>query len=360
MIEQAYEFRMDGAPVSCAPYGNGHINHTYLVTDSTGRQYILQRINRAVFRDPESLMANVSKITAHLLQTTGDPRRVLSLVPTRDNLEWLVDGDGEYWRLFHFIKNSVCFETADTADIFRESAVAFGRFQRQLADFPAHTLNETIPRFHDTPMRFSALRAAIGADARDRVKDAREEIAFALEREQYGATLVNLQSSGDLPLRVTHNDTKLNNVIFDRDTLKAVCVIDLDTVMPGLSVNDYGDSIRFGASSAEEDEPDLSAVNFVFPLFEAYTDGFLSACGGSLTVREVERLRDGAKMMTLECGTRFLTDYLSGDTYFHINYEVQNLNRCRTQFKLVKDMEARWDEMQESILRIYRGIISKT
>jgi len=356
VIEQAYKFRTDGDPVSCAPYGNGHINSTFLLTVSTGRQYILQRINQSVFREPESVMKNVSKITAHLHKTAGDPRRVLTLVRTKDDLEWLVDSGGEYWRLFNFIDDSVCLDTADTVEIFRESAVAFGLFQRQLSDFPAHTLIETIPHFHDTPARFAALRAAAGADARSRAKGVKAEIEFALEREPYASTLTDLQSLGDLPIRVTHNDTKLNNVIFDRNTRKALCVIDLDTVMPGLSVNDYGDSIRFGASSAAEDEPDLSRVNFIFPYFEAYTDGFLSACGESLTACEVERLRDGAKMMTLECGTRFLSDYLSGDIYFHINYERQNLDRCRTQFKLVRDMEARWDEMQESVLRIHGGV----
>ena len=353
MIAQAYEFRMEGEPVSYAPYGNGHINRTYLLSGSTGRQYILQQINRTVFRDPESLSKNLSAVTAHLRKTAEDPWQVLTPIPTKAGGEWLVDEQGEYWRLFHFIKDSVCLDTADTPEIFRESAVAFGQFQRQLADFPAQTLVETIPHFHDTPMRYSALHTAIESDDCGRAESVRAEIEFALEREPYAATLTNLQASGDLPIRVTHNDTKLNNVIFDANTRKAICVIDLDTVMPGLSVNDYGDSIRFGASFAEEDEPDLSKVNLVFPYFAAYTDGFLSACGGSLCECEALHLRDGAKMMTLECGTRFLTDYLSGDTYFHINYESQNLDRCRTQYKLVRDMEARWDEMQESIMRIY-------
>ena len=352
MIKQAYEFRIDGEPVSCTPYGNGHINLTYLLVDSTARQYVLQCINKAVFHDPEAVMTNVSAVTAHLRKSAESPRHVLTLIPTKGDREWLVDEAGEYWRLCDFINDSVCFDTADTLETFRESAVAFGRFQGRLADFPAHTLIETIPHFHDTPWRFSALHEAIKADPCGRVKSVRREIEFALAREPYASTLTALLSAGDLPLRVTHNDTKLNNVLFDRHTRKALCVLDLDTVMPGLSITDYGDSIRFGASSAAEDERDLSKVNFVFPLFEAYTEGFLSACGESLTDCEMSHMRDGAKTITLELGIRFLTDYISGDVYFRIHYEGQNLDRCRTQFKLVEEMEKYWDEMQKSILRI--------
>lgn len=350
MIEQAFKFQIRGKPVSCDPYGNGHINRTYLLADSSGERYILQKINRNVFRDPESLMKNLAAVTAHLRKKSESPREVLSLVPAMDGGEWLVDTEGEYWRLFGFIENSVCLEKASAED-FRESALAFGRFQRRLADFPAHTLAETIPRFHDTPLRYSALRAAIDADVFGRAKDARHEIEFALEREAYASTLTGLQASGDLPLRVTHNDTKLNNVLFDRDTRKALCVIDLDTVMPGLSVNDFGDSIRYGSSSAAEDERDISKVEFLPELFEAYTGGFLSACGESLTECEILHLRDGAKMMTLECGVRFLADHLSGDAYFPARRDGHNLDRCRTQFKLVKDMEAHWDKMREIVSR---------
>ena len=351
MIEQVFQFRTDGKPIFCTPYGNGHINRTYLLVDSTARQYILQKINQNVFRDPESLMRNIAAVTAHLRKTVVSFREVLSLIPTLDGGEWLVDPDGEYWRMYQFISDSICFEKADRPEDFRESGAAFGRFQRQLADFPAQELVETIPGFHDTPMRYSALRAAIEADICGRKREVLREIEFALDREGWATTLTSLQTSGDLPLRVTHNDTKLNNVLFDRDTRKALCVIDLDTVMPGLSVNDFGDSIRYGASSAAEDERDISKVRFLLPLFEAYAEGFLSACGESLTKCEVDHLPEGAKIMTLECGVRFLTDYLSGDTYFATHREGHNLDRCRTQFKLVADMESCWDEMSGIISR---------
>ena len=349
MIEQAFQFQTDGGPIFCAPYGNGHINRTYLLVDSTARQYILQKINKSVFHDPESLMRNIFAVTAHLRKTAGSFREVLTLIPTLDGREWFTGGDGETWRLYQFVSDSVCLERAETSADFRESAVAFGQFQKKLADFPAQTLSETIPHFHDTPARYAAFHAAVGADALGRAKDVSREVEFALAREAYASTLTNLQASGGLPLRVTHNDTKLNNVLFDRETRKALCVIDLDTVMPGLAVNDFGDSIRFGASTAAEDERDLTKVSLSLPLFEAYAEGFLSACGESLTACERAHLRDGAKMMTLECGVRFLTDYLSGDTYFKTSRDGQNLDRCRTQFKLVKDMELNWDEMRRLI-----------
>ena len=351
MIEQATQFKTDGDIIFCTPYGNGHINNTYLIVDSTAREYILQKINKSVFRKPELLMKNIAAVTAHLRKTAENTRQVLSLIPERNGGEWLVDEDGEYWRMYQFVTDSICFDKVTTPDDFRESAMAFGLFQRRLADFPAHTLTETIPNFHNTPVRFKAFSDAVKQDVCGRAKEAGREIEFVLQRESYTSTLTNLLQSNDLPLRVTHNDTKLNNVLFDRDTRKALCVIDLDTVMPGLSVNDFGDSIRFGATSAAEDERDLLKVNFVPKLFEAYVHGFLSACGKSLTQCEVSHLCDGAKMMTLECGMRFLADYLSGDVYFATHREGHNLDRCRTQFKLVADMEKHWDEMQKIVQR---------
>ncbi|MDR1692691.1 MAG: aminoglycoside phosphotransferase family protein [Oscillospiraceae bacterium] len=349
---QAYRFQIGGKPVSCKRYGSGHINGTFLLEDSAGAKYILQRINKNVFRDPAALMGNIAAVTEHLRSRTDNPREVLSLVPTEDGKLWLTDAGGETWRVYRFVTGSLSLDKAETPDDFRESGFAFGRFQRLLADFPAHTLTETIVKFHDTPSRFAALRDAIGKDTHHRVRDAGREIEFALGREKYAKTLVALQDSGDLPLRVTHNDTKLNNVLFDRDTRKALCVIDLDTVMPGLSVNDFGDSIRFGASTAAEDERDLRKVSFSPTLYRAYAGGFLSACGESLTRCEIDSLPDGAKMMTLECGVRFLTDYLSGDSYFQTHREGQNLDRCRTQFKLVSEMEGSWDTMKKIIKEV--------
>ena len=345
IIHQAYQFQTDGKPIFCTPFGKGHINFTYLLVDATARQYVLQKINKHVFKNPESVMKNISAVTTHLRQIAQSLREALSLVPTVDGQDWLVDQDGEYWRLYTFISDSICLQKAGNSAEFRESGWAFGHFQCSLVDYPADTLAETIPDFHHTPMRFAALHAAIAADAFDRVKTVEKEIMFALEREAYASTLTKLAAAGSLPLRVTHNDTKLNNVLLDRETRKALCVIDLDTVMPGLSVNDFGDSIRFGANAAAEDEPDTAKAVFLLPLFEAYTEGFLSAFGRSLCACEKEHLRDGAKMMTLECGIRFLADYLSGDTYFRTSRDGQNLDRCRTQFKLVADMEACWDQM---------------
>jgi len=351
MIEQAYRFQLNGEPVSCTAYGNGHINSTYLLTDSSGSQYILQNINKNIFHDPESLMKNIAAVTTHLQRKGLSAREVLTLVPTVDSRLWHVDADGVYWRIYHFIEDSVCLEQAGTQDEFRESGVAFGNFQRQLADFPAHTLIETIPRFHDTPNRYAMLHAAVNADSHGRVKEAMQEIEFALLYEDYADTLIRLQNSGEMPLRVTHNDTKLNNVLLDRHTRKTLCVIDLDTVMPGLSVNDFGDSIRFGASTGAEDERELDKVQFSLQLYEAYADGFLSACGESLTQCEKEHLRDGAKMMTLECGVRFLEDYLSGDKYFRTSRSSQNLDRCRTQFKLTAEMDKKWSQMKDIVCK---------
>ncbi|MCL2254361.1 MAG: aminoglycoside phosphotransferase family protein, partial [Lachnospiraceae bacterium] len=239
-----------------------------------------------------------------------------------------------------------CLQMAGTEADFAESGYAFGRFRQMLNDFPADSLYDTIPRFHDTPLRYQQFHEAIKNDAFGRVKNVSPEIDFVLKHEEYAGKLLSLQEKGELKLKVTHNDTKLNNVLLDRCTRKALCVIDLDTVMPGLLVNDFGDSIRFGATTAPEDERDLTKVNFSLPLFSAYTKSFLNACRDSITGSEREYLCDGAKMMTLECGMRFLGDYLNGDIYFRIKREEQNLDRSRTQFKLVEGMEKTWDEMQ--------------
>ncbi len=346
-IQQIHQFRLGGAVVHLSRFGNGHINDTYLVVVDTGQEYVLQRINQSVFKDARAVMENIAAVTAHLRATAHTPREVLALVPTVQGAMWLEDEAGAFWRLFNFISDSVCLEKAETPEDFFESARAFGRFQKQLEDFPAHTLHETIPDFHNTPSRYAQLKAAISADARGRVKETQKEIDFALGREDFAHTLVDAQRSGELPLRVTHNDTKLNNVLFDRPTRKALCVIDLDTVMPGLSVNDFGDSIRFGASTAAEDERDLDKVRLSLPLFEAYAKGFLEVC--SPTPGELRHLTTGSIMMTLECGVRFLTDYIAGDTYFHTQREGQNLDRCRTQFKLVAEMERNKDAMARII-----------
>jgi len=359
VIEKAAEkltyFKLDGEPILCRRFGQGHINDTYLVADDTARLYVLQKINGHVFTDPLMVMNNILAVISHLARKDEPNRGMLALVPALDGKLWHVDAGGEYWRIYSYIADSICYQSATGLDMFRECGYAFGTFQRKLADFPMHTLGETIKGFHDTPARYKTFKSALGADACDRVKDAAPEIDFVLERESRAGALVARQAEGALPLRVTHNDTKLNNVLFDRWTGKSLCVIDLDTVMPGLSVMDFGDAIRFGASTADEDERDLDKVSLSMELFSTFTEGFLNACGADLTRAEVESMCDGAHIITLEIGMRFLTDYINGDVYFKTAYAEHNLIRCRTQFKLVADMEARWDEMQKTIGGLYKA-----
>ena len=343
MLNICGKFQTKGAALSCEPYGNGHINATYLVkTDE--EQYILQRINHHIFQDVPGLMRNVERVTAFLAEKDPDPRHSLHLVPAKDGAAYL-EAEGEFYRMYDFVHDSICLDAPETDEDFYQSAVAFGSFQRQLADFPANELSETIPRFHDTPNRYRALRAAIEKDALGRAASCREEIEFALAREADAAVMINLLAAGELPLRVTHNDTKLNNVMLDAKTRRPLCVIDLDTVMPGLAANDFGDSIRFGANTGAEDEKDLKKISLSLARYEAFARGFLEACGKALTPKEIETLPWGAKLMTLECGVRFLTDYLEGDTYFRIHRPEHNLDRTRTQFALVADMEKKWTQM---------------
>ena len=349
MTEQVLKaFSLDSKSVSCERYGCGHINVTYLVVTESGRRYILQKINNNIFKDVPGLMGNIAAVTKYLRKIISAPRGVLTLVPTTDGADYLQYEDGSFWRVYDFVEQSLCLQAPESADDFYQSAVAFGTFQQQLKDFPAETLCEVIPNFHNTVDRYRIFKEALAADVCGRAASVKAEIEFALAREQEAGTLVNMLAEGKLPLRVTHNDTKLNNVMLDETTRKPLCVIDLDTVMPGLSLYDFGDSIRFGAATAAEDEKDLSKMVMDINLFATYTKGFLSACPG-LTENERDMLPMGAKLMTLECGVRFLTDYLSGDTYFRTHYEGQNLDRCRTQFKLVADMESKWEDMKRIV-----------
>jgi len=345
------QFDLDGKAVSCEPYGSGHINKTYLVQTDRGRQYVLQRINSSVFKNVDALMDNLEAVTSYLQQQADDPRKVLRLVKPKCGMSYLHHADGSSWRVCEFVDGAICLQLPETPADFYESAVAFGGFQQRLKDFPAATLVETIPNFHNTRDRYRIFRETLEKDPMNRAKAVQAEIAFALEREAEAATLVELLEAGKLPLRVTHNDTKLNNVMLDAKTRKALCVIDLDTVMPGLSLYDFGDSIRFGAATAAEDEQDLDKMEMRLDLFEIYTRGFVTACPG-LTDLELELLPLGAKLMTLECGVRFLTDYLDGDHYFATHRPGQNLDRCRTQFKLVADMEGKWEQMNQIVKEI--------
>ncbi len=329
-------------------YGNGHINTTYLISSSPN--YILQKINTTIF-DPDQVMENIALITEHLrakiVAAGGDPNReTLTVIPTSDGKPYYRDENGDCYRLYFFIERAVCYETADTPELFAASAHAFGKFQNMLADFPSEKLHETIPHFHDTGDRLRQFKEALAANKSGRAKDVQAEIDFVLAREADTTVVTDAIAAGLVPVRVTHNDTKLNNVMLDEKTGEGICVIDLDTVMPGSLLYDYGDSLRFGASTGSEDEQDLSKISFDLTYFEAYTDAFLAEVGPSMTRKEVELLPFGAKLMTLECGMRFLADHINGDTYFRIHRENHNLDRCRTQFKLVADMESKMDEMK--------------
>lgn len=350
-------FDIKGKVIFFETYGSGHINETYYIivrNNIDNEEYVLQRINTKVFKDPDKLMENYTGVTEFLrkkiVQNGGDPKReTISIVKTKDGQNYHRDDMGGCWRLLIFVKDSISYDKVENPKQFYDSAVAFGNFQRLLAEYPADTLHETIPNFHNTPERLRIFKEALAADIYGRAKEVREEIDFVLAREEFMGTLERAHKEGKLPLKVTHNDTKLNNILFDKNSGEAICIIDLDTIMPGYSVNDFGDSIRFGATTALEDEADLSKVSFDISLYELYVKGFIEGASGGLTDIELEMLPIAAVMMTLECGMRFLTDYLSGDTYFRISREKHNLDRARNQFKLVRDMEEKLSEMREIV-----------
>ena len=357
-VLSAYDF--PATLLGATRYGQGHINDTFCVVcqpqEGDAIRFILQGLSSAAFPHPEELMENFVGITSFLREKIvaagGDAmRETLSLVATRDGKPFYTDSNGKVWRLTPFIENTDCFQKA-TPELFEASARAFGRFQRMLGGYPAETLHETIVNFHNTEDRFAKFEAALKADKHGRAADILPEIQFVLDRRADCSVALDALRSGKLPLRVTHNDTKLNNILIDRASGEGICVIDLDTTMPGLAINDFGDSIRFGANHSAEDEKDLTKVNFDIDLYEAYTRGFIQGAQGSLTEGELEYLPWGARLMTLECGIRFLTDYLDGDHYFRIHYPEQNLDRCRTQFKLVRDMEEQFDAMH-AVVRKY-------
>ncbi len=348
----AYDF--GGEIVSIEPYGGGHINDTFLVVTDRGEEWVLQRINGYVFPNPEQIMENIIGVTnfiaKKLIRAGEDPDRgTLTVKETKTGRFHYVDRDGNFWRVTKNIPNTTAYEFADSVERLYESGAAFGRFQKMLADYPADTLYETIPHFHDTPARFEQLMTAVREDRAGRLGEVGAEIAFAKAREADCGALTELLQKGELPLKVTHNDTKMSNVLLDNETGKAVCVIDLDTVMPGLAAFDFGDSIRAGATTAAEDEADLEKVHFSLPFYKAYAEGFLGEAGASLTEREIKTLPIGAKLMTLEVGMRFLADYLNGDVYFKTDYPEHNLVRARNQFKLVSEMEQHIDEMNEIV-----------
>ncbi|MGB7266222.1 MAG: aminoglycoside phosphotransferase family protein [Terracidiphilus sp.] len=348
----ARQFQFHGEVSSFAPHGNGHINDTWLVTcngTATPARYILQRINRKVFHNPAAVMQNIERVTARLAAQSAaesdGARRALELIPAQDGRNWHVDLDGETWRAYCFIQNARTYETVTSADQAFQAATAFGRFQQQLAGLPPPRLHDTIPDFHSTPKRFMALQQAIAANAANRAALVQPEIEFALTRQSITSVLLD----AGLPERITHNDTKFNNVLLDDQTGQAVCVVDLDTVMPGLVLYDFGDMVRTTTSPAGEDERDLSKVTMQFPMFEALVRGYLEAAGGFLTAAEKQYIAFSGKLITFETGIRFLADHLAGDTYFKVHREGHNLDRCRTQFKLVESIEQQEEKMNRLV-----------
>jgi Ser/Thr protein kinase RdoA (MazF antagonist) len=354
------QFQIEGQYLSTERVDSGHINDSYAVKfrqdDGECRRYLFQRINHQVFRSPEKLMENIEAITTHLrnkiLTAGGDPRReTMTLIPTAGGRTLCQMPNGEYWRAAIFVERARTYDIAQSLDHVYSAAHAFGRFQQLVSDFSADRLHETIPDFHHTPKRFGALVQAIERDVENRAHAVGKEIEFVMRRADETSILQELLEAGRLPRRVTHNDTKFNNVLIDDETGQGICVIDLDTVMPGLSLYDFGDAVRSGANPAAEDERDLSQVTLDLEIFERFAAGYLEAAGGFLTPLEVEYLPFSAKLMTLECGMRFLTDHLNGDVYFRIHRPGHNLDRCRTQFKMIEDMEAQYGEMERIVSR---------
>ena len=356
--QAAAAFAFDRPAGEAERFGAGHINDTFAVwAADRSKRWILQRINTDTFTDPAGLMENVTGVTAYLrrqiIERGGDPdRETLNVIPTLDGKPYYTDTEGGAWRAYIFVEGTVCLQKVENERDFYTAAETFGNFQNQLAGYPAATLHETIARFHDTPNRYANFEKALAADVMGRAKDVGPEIAFIRAREADCRVLVDQLAAGVLPLRVTHNDTKLNNVLIDQETGKGICVIDLDTVMPGLSAYDFGDSIRFGANDCAEDEPDQSKVHFSLHLYKVFAEGYLAAAGSAMTEAERRSLPWGAKLMTLECGIRFLTDYLEGDHYFKISRPAQNLDRARTQFTLVQGMEREFDAMTQLALEL--------
>lgn len=344
----AYAFQISGNPVSCEAFGHGHINNTFKITTDIGAEYVLQRINKYVFKNPIWVMNNASSVTNYLRERVEDPRMTLHFIATTQGKYYFKDSEGEFWRMYDFV-GGFSLDAPESDEDFYQSALAFGRFQEMLSDYPADTLFDIIPNFHNTVDRYAQFKESVRIDSVERVEQVRAEIDFLLQREKLASTLQKMLEAEILPLRVTHNDTKLNNVLLDKVTRKSLCVLDLDTVMPGLSVHDFGDAIRFGAATAAEDEPDTSKMKLDLHMFEVYTRGYLDAAP-SLTPMEVLMLPMGALVITLELAVRFLKDYIDGDLYFNkIAYPEHNLVRARSQMALAADMQEKWAEMNRIV-----------
>ncbi|ADH91780.1 Phosphotransferase enzyme family [Arcanobacterium haemolyticum] len=344
----AEKFLIAGKITTIVPWGDGHINRTFRVT-TTARDYVLQQINTTVFRDVTALIRNIDLVTGYL---TDAGHETLELIPTLDGGLYYEDEAHGCYRMYVFINNTVSYSLVDSAETLESTAEAFGEFQNQLAGFDASLLAETIPLFHHTPNRYVLFDAAVDADRIGRVAGVSEEIGFFEERRAEASVVTDCLADGSIPVRVTHNDTKINNILIDADTGTARAIIDLDTVMPGSLLYDFGDALRTGGAVAAEDEQDVALVGFSLELFEAYCRGFIRALRDSITPRELELLPDSVRLMTLECGLRFLTDYLDGDNYFGIAYPEHNLVRARNQMALVRDLEEKMSRMREIVREV--------
>lgn len=334
-------FQFEGEFVSISNYGNGHINDTYRIITTTS-QYIVQRINHYVFKQPHQLMVNYRLVTDYLKGIVDDPlRETLTIVQTKDNKDYYVSKEGNYYRAILFIDDCLSLDVMTGPEDFYQTGIAFGNFQTQLKGFEANKLYESIPNFHNTPKRLETFKAVLEKANEERKEKAKAEIEFILNHEKDAHALYDM----NLPIRVTHNDTKLSNILFDAKTKKALCIIDLDTIMPGFVANDFGDSIRSGATYSKEDEQNLELVTLDLNLYAAFFKGFVDGAKSILTEDEVKSLPVGAKTITLEQAIRFLTDYLENDIYYKTSYKDHNLVRTRTQIKLVQEMEKYQNEI---------------
>lgn len=356
-LEALKAINFDGEIINIKPFGSGIINDTFLVickNNKNEEKYILQKINHTIFKNVEKLMENYCNICNYLKdiikQNGGDPEReTITVIPTKEGKNFFEDSLGNYWRAIKFISNTITYDVIESAEDFYKVGKVFGKFQNMLLEYDAISLYESIPNFHNTKERFKNFLKAIENNKANRLDKVREEVNFILERKNDTSILVDMYENNELPLRVTHNDTKISNILMDSKTKEGICVIDLDTIMPGLSVYDFGDAIRSGATHVLEDEKDLSRVYIDLDFFEAFTKGFLEGISSSITKKEIEMLPMGAKVITLEQGIRFLTDYLEGDIYYKTSYEEQNLYRTRSQLKLVKDMELKWEKLKSIV-----------
>ena len=345
-------YDLGGPIISCEEFGNGHINWTYRIETAAGDQFVLQRINTYVFRDPVGLQRNIELLTDFMRQKEDDPRKVLEFVKSKDGKTYVVNEDDEFWRIYVFVRDSVCYDKAESDEIFRESGRTFGHFHNLLADFPVEELVETIPDFHNTPVRYRNFEAALTEDAVNRAAGAKEEIDYVLSQKAFASFLLDKVETGEIPLRVTHNDTKINNILFDQKTQKGLCVVDLDTTMPGIPAMDFGDCIRYAGNNSAEDEKDLDKVFLRMDLFKVFAEGYCSMSRKNLSREELLICPEASKLITLETGMRFLADYLQGDVYFHTAYPEHNLVRARVQFKLARDMDRNMEAMRDVIISV--------